>query len=92
MPHLRLRTSVRGSVMAALRRAPLDATLGSLSVSPIVGQVQSAVVGKIHAVNQASEASEGGVSAANLVDAAQQNIDSLVNQSSGLGAIVNIRV
>ena len=70
----------------------MDATLGSLAVSTIVGQLQSAVVGKIHAVNQASEASANGGAAANLVDAAQQNIDSLVNQSSGLGAIVNIRV
>jgi hypothetical protein len=71
----------------------LDTTLGSSIVAAIAGQVQSAVVGKILAIDATSGgAAQGGGAAANLVDAAQQNIDSLVNLSSGIGTNVDMSV
>jgi hypothetical protein len=75
----------------------MDATVASSRFAAIVGQVQSAVVGKMLATDQASGglASGGSAqagSAINLVDAAQQNIDSLVNASAGLGTYVDLRV
>jgi hypothetical protein len=69
----------------------MDASLGSSPVSAVVGQVQSAVVEKTRAVNLASEGSANGGSAVNLVDSAQQTIDSLVNQPAGIGAILNVK-
>jgi hypothetical protein len=71
----------------------MDTSLASSIVASIAGQVQSAVVGKILAMDAMSGGStQSGGAAANLVDAAQQNIDSLVNLSAGIGTNVDMRV
>jgi hypothetical protein len=71
----------------------MDTTLVASVVAAIAGQVQSAVVGKILAMDAMSGGSaQGGGSAVNLVDAAQQNIDSLVNLSAGIGTNVDMKV
>jgi hypothetical protein len=64
----------------------MDTTLVSSIVASIVGQVQTAVAGKMLEIDLA----QGGGSAVNLIDSAQQNIDSLVNLTAGIGT--NIRV
>jgi uncharacterized protein YcfJ len=71
----------------------MDTTLGSSIVAAIAGQVQSAVIGKIVAMDATTASSaQGGGAAVNLVDAAQQNIDSLVNLSAGIGTNVDMTV
>ena len=70
----------------------MDTALVSSVVTAIVGQVQSAVVGKILAMDAVSAGSAQGGGAVDLVAAAQQNIDSLVNLSAGIGANVDMTV
>jgi hypothetical protein len=71
----------------------MDTALASSVAAAIVGQVQSAVVGKILAMDAMSAGSaQSGGAAVNLVDAAQQNIDSLVNLSAGIGTNVDMTV
>jgi hypothetical protein len=70
----------------------MDTALVSSVVTAIVGQVQSAVVGKILAMDAVSAGSAKGGGAVDLVAAAQQNIDSLVNLSAGIGANVDMTV
>jgi hypothetical protein len=65
----------------------MDTGLVSSIVSAIIGQVQSAVVGRM----LAADAGQGN-SAAELIDAAQQNADSQVNLAAGIGRNVNLRV
>jgi hypothetical protein len=68
----------------------MDTALVSSIVASIVGQVQSAVADKV----LAAELAQGGGSAApvSLTDTAQQNIDSLVNLSVGVGNSVDVKV
>jgi hypothetical protein len=63
----------------------MDTALVSPIASAIIGQVQSAVVDR----TRAADSGQGNSAA---IDAAQQNVDSLVNLSAGIGTIVNLKV
>jgi hypothetical protein len=56
-------------------------------VAAAVGQVQSAVDGKVLGTAQTA-----GNAAAQLIDAAQQDIDSLANVAAGIGTHVDKRI
>jgi hypothetical protein len=59
-------------------------TIVSSVISAVAGQVQTAVAGKITLEDAAK-----GATTAQLIDQAQQNIDSLVNVAAGIGMSVN---
>jgi hypothetical protein len=62
-------------------------SLASAFIAASAGQFQLAVAGKMLAMNLDAERS-----VVKLIDAAQQNIDSLANVSAGIGTNVDIRV
>jgi hypothetical protein len=59
----------------------------SAVVAAVVGHVQSAVDGKILRTGETA-----GSPVAQLIDAAQQDIDSLVNVAAGVGTRVDKRI
>jgi|APFre7841882630_1041343.scaffolds.fasta_scaffold316858_2 hypothetical protein len=67
-----------------------NTALVSSIVASIVGQVQSAVADKVLAAQLVQGG--GSVAAVSLADTAQQNIDSLVNLSVGIGTHVDVKV
>jgi hypothetical protein len=64
----------------------MDIPLVSSAVASIAGQIQTALAGKAAATDQ-----QGGAAAVNQAEYAQQNIDSLVNLTAGIGTNVNIK-
>ena len=62
------------------------ASIASAFIAASAGQFQSAVAGKMLAMNL-----DASRSAVKLIDAAQQSIDSLANVSAGIGGNVDIR-
>ena len=58
----------------------MDTSLASAFVAASAGQFQLAVAGRILAMNL-----DAGRSVVKLIDAAQQNIDSLANVTAGIG-------
>jgi hypothetical protein len=64
-----------------------SSAIGSAVVAAFVGQVQSAVDGKVLSAAQAV-----GNSAVQVIDAAQRDIDSLVNVAAGIGTHVDKRI
>ena len=66
----------------------MDTTaLASAFIAASAGQFQLGVAGKMLAMNV-----DAGRSAVKLIEAAQQNIDSLANVSAGIGTNVDITV
>jgi hypothetical protein len=65
----------------------MDASLASAFIAASVGQFQLAVAGKMLAMNL-----DAGRSTVKLIDAAQQNIDTLANVSAGIGTSVDMTV
>jgi hypothetical protein len=63
------------------------ASLAAAFIAVSAGQFQLAVAGKMLAMNI-----DAGRSAVKLIDAAQQNIDSLANVSAGIGGNLDITV
>ena len=63
------------------------ASIASAFIAASAGQFQSAVAGKMLAMNL-----DEGRSALKLIDAAQQSIDSLANVSAGIGTSINMTV
>jgi hypothetical protein len=64
----------------------MDIPLASSAVAAIAGQIQTALAGRAAATDQ-----QGGAAAVNQAESAQQNIDSLVNLTAGIGMNVNIK-
>jgi hypothetical protein len=62
----------------------MDTALVSAVVDAVIGQVQAAVEDRM-AQNEGS----GGGSSVQLIDAAQQNVNSLLNVAVGIGTNVN---
>jgi hypothetical protein len=62
----------------------MDTALVSAVVDAVIGQVQAAVEDRM-AQNEGS----GGGSAVQLIDTAEQSVNSLLNVAAGIGANVN---
>jgi hypothetical protein len=65
----------------------MDTSLVSAFLAASVGQFQLAVAGRMLAMNL-----DAGRSAVKLIDAAQQNIDTLANVSGGIGTNLDMTV
>jgi hypothetical protein len=65
----------------------MDTSLVSAFLAASVGQFQLAVAGRMLAMNL-----DAGRSAVKLIDAAQQNIDTLANVSAGIGTNLDMTV
>jgi hypothetical protein len=68
-------------------RGSMDTSLVSAFLAASVGQFQLAVAGRMLAMNL-----DAGRSAVKLIDAAQQNIDTLANVSAGIGTNLDMTV
>jgi hypothetical protein len=58
----------------------MESNLVSAVIAAVIGQVQSAIAGRMLRTDMAA-----GNTTAQLIDAAQQNVDNLVNVAPGIG-------
>ena len=65
----------------------MDTALASAFIAASAGQFQLGIAGKMLAMNL-----DAGRSAVKLIDAAQQNIDSLANLSAGIGTNIDLTI